>query len=409
MSIAPPIAVPPISHLKRAWRSIIVHLPPRNFITLHYLYFIGTCLLTSVIFWGSSTESKRVSYTDSLFLTVSAMTLAGLNTVNLSELNSFQQSILFVLIMLGSAIFVSLMVVHVRRSAFETRFRSIVEDQHRQRRERSRSRHPSSFSRSRSRKRAGEDRDVVSVLREPVQLTDQSDGPSVAQRRSPVAEYNEVHDRPDALSEDDNPPSGPVNEDRSTSGDDGITRRLAYIPTTEDDGINRRITFSSPISPSRESHYTRVFSMQGVGARQDGLNHPSQSSFHIYPAASTAEIEAKLETPQGPMEYPLPHGSVGRNSQFSHLTVADRERLGGVEYRAITFLAVIVPIYFILWQLLGSLGLGAYVARNRANVTRQNGLNPWYLYLKAGPHCLPLILVGGLGLLMPYLPLIIRV
>lgn len=401
--------MPLVGPVKRVWRSIIVHLPPRNFITLHYLYFIGTCLLTSVIFWGSSTESKRVSYTDSLFLTVSAMTQAGLNTVNLSELNTFQQSILFVLIILGSAIFVSVLVVHVRRSAFETRFRRIVEDQHRQRRERSWGKQPSSLSRSRSRNRAGEDPNAVGILREPIKLTDHSDRLSVAQRQSPRAEYNEVHYRVDALSDEDNSSSSPVNEDRPPSRGDGITRRSAYIPTSEDDGINRRITFSPPISSSRESHHTRVFSMQGVGARQDGLNHPSQSSFHIYQTTSSAEIGAKLQTPQSPLDYPLPPGSVGRNSQFSHLTVADRERLGGVEYRAITFLAVIVPMYFILWQLLGSLGLGAYVARNRANVTRWNGLNPWYFYLKASFHCLPLTMVGGLGLLMPYLPLITRV
>lgn len=401
--------MPLVGPVKRVWRSIIVHLPPRNFITLHYLYFIGTCLLTSVIFWGSSTESKRVSYTDSLFLTVSAMTQAGLNTVNLSELNTFQQSILFVLIILGSAIFVSVLVVHVRRSAFENRFRRIVEDQHRQRRERSWGKQLSSLSRSRSRNRAGEDPNAVGILREPIKLTDHSDRLSVAQRRSPRAEFNEVQYHVDALSDEHNSPSSPVNEDRPSSRGDGITRRSAYIPTSEDDGINRRITFSPPISSSRESHHTRVFSMQGVGARQDGLNHPSQSSFHIDPTTSSAEIGAKLKTPQSPLDYPLPPGSVGRNSQFSHLTVADRERLGGVEYRAITFLAVIVPMYFILWQLLGSLGLGAYVARNRANVTRRNGLNPWYFYLKASFHCLPLTIVGGLGLLMPYLPLITRV
>lgn len=365
--------MPPVGPVKRVWRSIIVHLPPRNFITLHYLYFIGTSLLTSVIFWGSSTESKRVSYTDSLFLTVSAMTEAGLNTVNLSELNSFQQSILFVLIIFGSAIFVSVLVVHVRRSAFETRFRRIVEDQHRQRKERGQGKHRSSLTRSRSRKRAGEDPDAVGALKEPVQITDHSDRPWIAQRWSSVAEYNEAHNRSDALSDERSPSSGPVSNYGSISRDDGITRRLAHIPTSEDDGTNRRITFS-PISPSRESHHTRVFSMQGVGARQDGLNHPSQSSFHIYPSTSSADIQAK---PLSPIDYPLPPGSVGRNSSFSHLTVADRERLGGVEYRAVTFLAVIVPMYFILWQLLGSLGLGAYVAMNRPDVTRRNGLNPW--------------------------------
>lgn len=53
------------------------HLPDVSFITLHYLYFIATGLVSSIIFWGSSTPARTVSYTDSLFLCVSAMTEAG--------------------------------------------------------------------------------------------------------------------------------------------------------------------------------------------------------------------------------------------------------------------------------------------------------------------------------------------
>ena len=83
--------------MSRAWRSVAYHLPPLNFITLHYGYFIGCSLLFSVIFWGSSRPSRSVSYTDSLFLVVSAMTLAGLNTINLSTINTFQQILLFLL------------------------------------------------------------------------------------------------------------------------------------------------------------------------------------------------------------------------------------------------------------------------------------------------------------------------
>lgn len=52
------------------------HLPEWSFITIHYAYFIGTCLVASLILWGSSTTTK-LSYTDSFFLAVSAMTLAG--------------------------------------------------------------------------------------------------------------------------------------------------------------------------------------------------------------------------------------------------------------------------------------------------------------------------------------------
>ena len=90
--------------LRRLIRYIRLLFPPLNFITLHYAYFIGVCLITSVIFWGTATPFRSVSYTDSLFFTVSAMTLAGLNTVNLSELNTFQQALLFTLIIVGSTV-----------------------------------------------------------------------------------------------------------------------------------------------------------------------------------------------------------------------------------------------------------------------------------------------------------------
>lgn len=53
-------------------------LPPFNFLTLHYAYFIFMPLVCSAIFWGAS---RQVSYVDSLFLCVSAITGAGLNTV----------------------------------------------------------------------------------------------------------------------------------------------------------------------------------------------------------------------------------------------------------------------------------------------------------------------------------------
>lgn len=68
-----------------------------------------------------------------------------------------------------------------------------------------------------------------------------------------------------------------------------------------------------------------------------------------------------------------------RNSTFYNLTEAERQKLGGAEYRAVSLLAIIVPIYFFLWQLLGGLGVGAYLARNKASVTESNGLNPWFV------------------------------
>lgn len=49
-------------------------LPELNFITIHYTYFIITCFVTSLIFWGTSDTSggkERIGYTDALFMVVS--------------------------------------------------------------------------------------------------------------------------------------------------------------------------------------------------------------------------------------------------------------------------------------------------------------------------------------------------
>jgi hypothetical protein len=81
---------------------VTAYLPPLNFITVHYTYFISVCLVTSLIFYGMSTPRYAIGYTDSLYLVVSAMTEAGLNTVNLSQMTTGQQFLLWLLIMMVS-------------------------------------------------------------------------------------------------------------------------------------------------------------------------------------------------------------------------------------------------------------------------------------------------------------------
>jgi hypothetical protein len=68
---------------------------------------------------------------------------------------------------------------------------------------------------------------------------------------------------------------------------------------------------------------------------------------------------------------------VGRNSQFHGLTHEEREQLGGVEYRAIRMLSWIVPLYFVLWQLLGCLAVGAWMNNYASDITGANGINAW--------------------------------
>lgn len=290
------------------------------------------------------------------------MTLAGLNTVNLSQINTFQQVLLFLLTMLGSAIFVSIAVVYIRKKAFERKFKSIAENQRPKGRGRSGSRGRMSFSATETKRDSKPEANEDTVWTGPVTSIDTKN------------HTNGVN--------------GDAVQDHSTRGrSDGqspgsLAERLGTVKedqtTDVDDRIARRITFASPSSPVRARPHTRVFSMQGVGARQNILNHPKKTGQPEYPLSpSTANVE--LGFPKHTKDRVGLAGFVGRNSQFSSLTIAERERLGGVEYRAVTFLSVVVPMYFFLWQFFGCLGLGAYVTNNRASTARVNGLNPWYV------------------------------
>jgi hypothetical protein len=70
--------------------------------------------------------------------------------------------------------------------------------------------------------------------------------------------------------------------------------------------------------------------------------------------------------------------NVSRNGGFFNLTLKEREYLGGVEYRAIEVLIVIVALYFVLWQLLGAIALGSWIAVHSPEIPAVNSQNAWW-------------------------------
>ena len=199
------------------------------------------------------------------------MTEAGLNTVNLSQMNTFQQFILFLLILLGSAIWVSIAVLHVRRKAFERRFKSIVEEERQRRRNRSTSKRRLSLSESRSRSKPEVDGvafrgrksipkpEVDGVVVRGRKITPETDG----------AEETDGHlTSPNNKSHSDSNPSltalrsiKPESEAEDLGISDLNLDPQAGQPLGNDTGVTRRITFASPASPTRERQHGRLFSM----------------------------------------------------------------------------------------------------------------------------------------------------
>ncbi|KAI4731793.1 TrkH-domain-containing protein [Aureobasidium sp. EXF-10728] len=347
----------------RPLRAIRRALPPVNFITLHYAYFIFTCLLAAVIFWGSSTTT-HVDFTDALFLCVSAMTEAGLNTVNLSELNTWQQFMLFVLIFIGSAIFVSNFVLQVRRKAFERKFISVIEN--RARKQRRTSLRGSTFSMSRlSTSRSRENQNPNLGLDKQPRSTDADEAQSPVRRGRASLSKTSLH--LDTSKDSDEFSDGPrIAEDRlndATSPD-----RITFSPETV---FRSQRVQEDQVSPTKPRQ--RMFSVSGVGAR-------SEASLHRVTSVSRASITE--DVPAGnksTADYFPSAGYISRNSTFHNLTEAERQHLGGVEYKALLWLSWIVPLYLVLWQLFGAIGCAAWVAYNRPETARANGLNPWWV------------------------------
>ncbi|KAK4195253.1 cation transport protein-domain-containing protein [Triangularia verruculosa] len=309
-------------------------LPPLNFITIHYAYFISVCLISSLIFWGSASPAWSISYIDSLFLVVSAMTEAGLNTVNLSKLTTWQQTLLFLLIIFGSSIWVSIWTVLARKHAFEQRFRDVVQAERL--------------------RRASHGGSTLSLARLPHLFSPRRPiSPNSTHMRSPAYRLSSVDNQ------NISPPEvGGIGNDNSASQE----------------------------PPSSPAHIVFVESHRpDTRAREE---NSATSTATQQPPPDSRPVRRSVIAYDGPQESTkcdfsminfLAHRSSSRNAQFHDLTREEREHLGGCEYRALKVLALLVPAYFVFWQLLGCLALGAWINNNQPGPPLGNGINPWWL------------------------------
>jgi hypothetical protein len=318
-------------------------------------------------------------------------------------------------ILCGGAVFVSIFVIHVRKKAFEKRFGDILkaqEEQRRKRRETFRDASGRSFSIRRSLSlhlsptRANETGGVTekSAPDESRKLNGstvddfrsnpaKANGSSDETERSGAVDSHAVQQQAkgstsaeptkeatteasrneEAIIDDELTPAELTTVNTNQSGSDHIT----FVPGT---------AFNPTVNMAQTSKIKRrnsAFSFTGVGASPvtSSFRRPGVSELTDRRPSRPALSLALTDASTAPVHLGqfLRKEVIGRNSQFHGLTHEEREQLGGVEYRAIQLLAWVVPLYFILWQLLGCLGVGAWMAYNASDITEANGINPWYV------------------------------
>lgn len=127
--------------------------PRFNFIAVHYCYMVGMTIAISIMLY----PSKTIPYLDALFFAAGSATQSGLNTVNVNQLNTYQQVVMTLATCICTPIFINTVVVFIRLYWFEQRFEHVVQQIREQRKSRPRS--ISSRSRSQMREDKHEKRD----------------------------------------------------------------------------------------------------------------------------------------------------------------------------------------------------------------------------------------------------------
>lgn len=250
--------------------------------------------------------------------------------MDLSTLNTFQQAILFTLLILGHAILISLTVLVVRKRAFEAKFKGVSDERERERS----TRNPSQ---------------VELQVQEPVQ------GSTGTDLSGENGEGHGCKPRPKtSVLVQMKPGESSSREEQLWLDDDQKT-----------------------IGGTPRHHHHRVFPMAGIGARPDLHNHPRDAVPNV-PLVAKDSVSGFKGMLRGTQKYMASKGLVSRNSQFHDLTPAERDELGGVEYKAVSFLSVVVFLYFILFIIFGMIGVGGWLEANDPAVTRTNGLSPFW-------------------------------
>ena len=430
----------------------------------------------SVIIYGGGTNN--LAYIDALFFASGANTQAGLNTVNVNNLNTFQQVMLYLLPMLTNPITINSFVVFLRLYWFEKRFQHIVKEARQRRGTLSRSKAKAQLDLSNAER--GVDGRHITIMhggsgKQP-RITndgillddpgnsfpgkdvdfqssnghanengmipkrgsegegeDEDDGEDEvpptevwSENRRPEITFAPTVKRSDGLEDDEVklPPSRTDEEhiailQRQRNGDDEILRipgpreaeqgalpsriqagdggevepdraRRVYSeepapPPAAAENRPQAITITEPTKPREEESTrediierariaARVFSFLRIRkprflSRRGNKYHHDEDELHARPSMSRRRTLETIRTAfsrdkEDMAPYLSWQPTLGRNSAFPDLTEEQREELGGIEYRSLKTLALVLIFYFWGFQILGVIILLPWIMRD---------------------------------------------
>ncbi|KIX99526.1 uncharacterized protein Z520_05102 [Fonsecaea multimorphosa CBS 102226] len=410
-----------------------------NFITIHYCYMIGMTILGSVIIYGIG----GIAYIDALFFASGACTQSGLNTIDVNNLKVGQQFMLFFLAMLCNPIVVNSAVVFARLYWFEKRFEAVVKTSTAMRRTRSRQR-TTTIGRDdpepglpgvagkairilRNTGRSQGPADAEKLGNGNGKAADSSDTSQEEQEelRRPVPDHRPLFQTVQSNDDLRVPPQMSPEQhirflENQRNPSDTTTLRIPsprefelggrpqHVSSSFDQNVLRPVASEPDLSNTNEGEIDVVAEDDPAPPAHITINEPThlrdrQDRTNTFPRLNTRQSTEPPHTYDSPepsshlrrrgslhrvntpraqdlAPYLSWQPTIGRNSFFLGLTEEQREELGGIEYRALKALALILVLYFFSFHVLGIICLTPWILHTSYGkyVTEQSQGRVWW-------------------------------
>ncbi|KAL3292992.1 low-affinity potassium transport protein [Colletotrichum asianum] len=323
--------------------------PKLNFISLHYTWILFCSLLSFPVLYPAG----NLAAIDAFFFGASGSTESGLNTIDVKDLKTYQQVYIYVIPMITNLIFINIVVVVARLYWFQQRLKNIAKER--------------TLSRSAEDLEAGPPDQEAEVRGRESALDETHAQQNTVQTGPSESKQNETVDT--GLASGPRETTITFEENLPNRGQSSVDNAVLHVPgpRDRDDGqsmIEIRqdresiddIDAIRPVEPAASGlSRRRPHNMEGPAMRAARSMEKVASSVLVLGHSKSLDRESRrsdLSTrPRPPRTADLPYLSrqvtVGRNSQFFHLTERDRELLGGIEYRSLKLLLKIVFSYFV--------------------------------------------------------------
>ncbi|KAJ3464580.1 hypothetical protein MRS44_009366 [Fusarium solani] len=401
--------------------------PELNFVKLHYLYIIFLGLTSFAILYPAG----NISAIDAYFMGASASTVTGLATLDVKELQTYQQLFLYFVPMFSNLVFINIIVVVVRLFWFNRHLRKAAPILLRQRRqhdtvpkeqdpelgsglpqpespsphsspepssptppspartviedtlprigERSRTEPPPSKAPHRlAPPRAAVDAEKMAEDEDEEEGEESKRANQLEPRITfdPSTDHHPRHEAtlyiPGPRDRDQGKPLVELNGPNGDGRDDDEIETIYRTHSTPGSNLRRRRSAGLRMSEARsmERVATVASSMFVIGGARETRRE----------RLTTAPTMAAGDFPQLSREV-----TVGRNSMFHNLSSKDREELGGIEYRSLKLLLKIILMYFFGLHFIGMIcliGWIQYAPSKYAEHIAESGQNKiwWAIY-----------------------------